>query len=152
MLLVKFQVSFKAHNSKMDNNLNIFSQIHAYKPCPFNVCCQINLKKEHFSSSKNFFLKFALGGNVLLAKMATKKAKPNGQFYLKGDDVMDFMKDQSVQNIPGINLSCFSLFLAIVTVKLVFILFCKETFFFRNLLFICKIMSIFKCIFGVFDI
>lgn len=37
--------------------------------------------------------------------MATKKAKPNGQFYLKGEDVMDFMKDQSVQNIPGINLS-----------------------------------------------
>lgn len=101
MLLVKFQVSFKAHNSKMDNNLNIFSQIHAYRPCPLNVCCQINLKKEHFSS-KNFFLKFVLGGNVLLAKMATKKAKPNGQFYLKGDDVMDFMKDQSVQNIPGI--------------------------------------------------
>lgn len=103
----------------MDNNLNIFSQIHAYKPCPFNVCCQINLKKEHFSS-KNFFLKFVLGGNVLLAKMATKKAKPNGQFYLKGDDVMDFMKDQSVQNIPGINLSCFSSFLAIVTVTIGF--------------------------------
>lgn len=129
MLLVKFQVSFKAHNSEMDNNLNIFSQIHAYKPCPFNVCCQINLKKEHFSS-KNFFLKFVLGGNVLLAKMATKKAKPNGQFYLKGDDVMDFMKDQSVQNIPGINLSCFSSFLAIVTVTIGFyIFFIKKIFF-----------------------
>lgn len=46
-----------------------------------------------------------MGGNVLLAKMATKKAKPNGQFYLKGEDVMDFMKDQSVQNIPGVGWS-----------------------------------------------
>jgi hypothetical protein len=33
--------------------------------------------------------------------MATKKAKPNGQFYLKEEDVLDFMKEQSVQNIPG---------------------------------------------------
>lgn len=48
--------------------------------------------------------------------MATKKAKPNGQFYLKGKDVIDFMNDQSVQNIPGINLSCFNSLLTIVTV------------------------------------
>lgn len=89
----------------------------------------LNKFKERTFFFQELFFKFVLGGNVLLAKMATKKAKPNGQFYLKGDDVMDFMKDQSVQNIPGINLSCFSLFLAIVTVKLVFILFCKETFF-----------------------
>lgn len=60
--------------------------------------------------------------------MATKKAKPNGQFYLKGKDVMDFMKDQSVQNIPGINLACFNSFLTIVTVIIGFILFYKETF------------------------
>ncbi|XP_061163999.1 DNA repair protein REV1-like [Saccostrea echinata] len=46
-----------------------------------------------------------MGGNILLAKMATKKAKPNGQFYLKEADVMDFMKDQSVQNIPGVGWS-----------------------------------------------
>lgn len=37
----------------------------------------------------------------MLAKMATRKAKPNGQFYLRGDDVLEFMKEQSVQNIPG---------------------------------------------------
>lgn len=61
-----------------------------------------NKFKERTFFFQELFFKFVLGGNVLLAKMATKKAKPNGQFYLKGDDVMDFMKDQSVQNIPGI--------------------------------------------------
>ena len=37
----------------------------------------------------------------MLAKMATRKAKPNGQFYLRGNDVLEFMKEQSVQSIPG---------------------------------------------------
>ncbi|XP_062595150.1 DNA repair protein REV1-like [Saccostrea cucullata] len=46
-----------------------------------------------------------MGGNILLAKMATKKAKPNGQFYLKEADIIDFMKEQSVQNIPGVGWS-----------------------------------------------
>lgn len=79
-----------------------------------------NIFKERTCFFQGLFFLFVLGGNVLLAKMATKKAKPNGQFYLKGDDVMDFMKDQSAQNIPGINLSCFSSFLAIVTVTIGF--------------------------------
>ena len=37
----------------------------------------------------------------MLAKMATRKAKPNGQYYLKSEEVLEFMSEQSVQNIPG---------------------------------------------------
>ena len=33
--------------------------------------------------------------------MATRKAKPNGQYYLKSEEVLEFMSEQSVQNIPG---------------------------------------------------
>jgi nucleotidyltransferase/DNA polymerase involved in DNA repair len=35
--------------------------------------------------------------------MATRKAKPNGQYHLKLRDVIDFMKEQSVKDIPGKN-------------------------------------------------
>lgn len=33
--------------------------------------------------------------------MATRKAKPNGQYHLKPDEVVEFMKEQSVKDIPG---------------------------------------------------
>lgn len=83
--------------------------------------------------------------------MATKKAKPNGQFYLKGEDVMDFMKDQSVQNIPGINLSsdnCHSYnWILYCFIKITFIRKVSQKHWFKNILYKCKIMSIFNCIF-----
>jgi hypothetical protein len=44
-----------------------------------------------------------VGSNILQAKMATRKAKPNGQYHLKLRDVIDFMKEQSVKDIPGKN-------------------------------------------------
>ncbi|XP_052102079.1 DNA repair protein REV1-like isoform X1 [Mytilus californianus] len=46
-----------------------------------------------------------LGGNILQAKMATRKAKPNGQYQLKPEDVVEFMKEQSVRDIPGVGWS-----------------------------------------------
>ncbi|KAK3580894.1 hypothetical protein CHS0354_008176 [Potamilus streckersoni] len=46
-----------------------------------------------------------LAPNILLAKMATKKAKPNGQFYLTSEDVKDFIVSQSVKDIPGVGWS-----------------------------------------------
>lgn len=45
--------------------------------------------------------------NVLLAKLATKKAKPNGFFFLH-NDVDDFMKEMKVTAIPGIGRSVHS--------------------------------------------
>ncbi|KAK9507032.1 hypothetical protein O3M35_008863 [Rhynocoris fuscipes] len=42
------------------------------------------------------------GGNRLLARLATKKAKPNGQFYLKDDDVVELMFSLPVSELPGV--------------------------------------------------
>jgi hypothetical protein len=33
--------------------------------------------------------------------MATRKAKPNGQYHLEQEDVLHFMKDQPVKDLPG---------------------------------------------------
>ncbi|XP_055493148.1 DNA repair protein REV1 isoform X2 [Leucoraja erinacea] len=43
-----------------------------------------------------------MGSNILLARMATRKAKPNGQYYLKSEEVDDFIRDQLVSSLPGV--------------------------------------------------
>ena len=43
-----------------------------------------------------------IGGNILLAKVALRKAKPAGQYQLKPEDVLDFIGGLEVQNLPGV--------------------------------------------------
>lgn len=43
-----------------------------------------------------------IGGNILQAKLALRKAKPAGQFQLKPDQVLDFIGDFTVQQLPGV--------------------------------------------------
>lgn len=42
------------------------------------------------------------GGNRLQARLATKKAKPDGQFFLTEDLVEDFMFDIKLNDLPGV--------------------------------------------------
>uniref|UniRef100_A0A8C7KI86 DNA repair protein REV1 n=1 Tax=Oncorhynchus kisutch TaxID=8019 RepID=A0A8C7KI86_ONCKI len=37
----------------------------------------------------------SVGSNILLARMATRKAKPNGQYLLRSEEVDDFIRDQT---------------------------------------------------------
>ncbi|KAG9339445.1 hypothetical protein JZ751_023582 [Albula glossodonta] len=46
-----------------------------------------------------------MASNILLARMATRKAKPNGQYYLKPEEVDDFIRDQPVTSLPGVGRS-----------------------------------------------
>lgn len=43
-----------------------------------------------------------IGGNILLAKLALRKAKPAGQFQLKPEEVLDFIGELEVQRLPGV--------------------------------------------------
>ncbi|XP_058390450.1 DNA repair protein REV1 isoform X2 [Diceros bicornis minor] len=43
-----------------------------------------------------------IGSNILLARMATRKAKPDGQYHLKPEEVDDFIRGQLVTNLPGV--------------------------------------------------
>ncbi|KAJ5832919.1 hypothetical protein N7474_001230 [Penicillium riverlandense] len=43
-----------------------------------------------------------IGGNILLAKVALRKAKPAGQFQLKPDDILEFIGNLTVQDLPGV--------------------------------------------------
>uniref|UniRef100_A0A8C3H972 DNA repair protein REV1 n=1 Tax=Chrysemys picta bellii TaxID=8478 RepID=A0A8C3H972_CHRPI len=46
-----------------------------------------------------------MGSNILLARMATRKAKPDGQYHLKPEEVDDFIRGQLVSNLPGVGRS-----------------------------------------------
>ncbi|KAK0515397.1 hypothetical protein JMJ35_002776 [Cladonia borealis] len=43
-----------------------------------------------------------IGGNILLAKVALRKAKPAGQYHLKPEEVLDFLGGLTVQELPGV--------------------------------------------------
>ncbi|XP_074551111.1 DNA repair protein REV1 [Halichoeres trimaculatus] len=43
-----------------------------------------------------------MGCNILLARLATRKAKPEGQFFLKSEEVDDFIRDLPVTSLPGV--------------------------------------------------
>ncbi|OCT95301.1 DNA repair protein REV1 [Xenopus laevis] len=43
-----------------------------------------------------------IGSNILLARMATRHAKPDGQYHLKPEEVDDFIRGQLVNNLPGV--------------------------------------------------
>ncbi|KAM6985104.1 DNA repair protein REV1 [Aplochiton taeniatus] len=46
-----------------------------------------------------------MGSNILLARMATRKAKPDGHYFLRSEEVDDFIRDQSVNSLPGVGRS-----------------------------------------------
>ncbi|XP_075708747.1 DNA repair protein REV1 [Rhinoderma darwinii] len=46
-----------------------------------------------------------MGSNILLARMATRRAKPDGQYHLKPEDVDDFIRGQLVSTLPGVGRS-----------------------------------------------
>ena len=43
-----------------------------------------------------------IGGNILLAKVALRKAKPMGQYHVKPEMVLEFLGELNVQDLPGV--------------------------------------------------
>lgn len=43
-----------------------------------------------------------IGGNILLAKIALRKAKPAGQYQLRPEEVLDFIGELEVTKLPGV--------------------------------------------------
>ncbi|EXJ91393.1 DNA repair protein REV1 [Capronia coronata CBS 617.96] len=43
-----------------------------------------------------------IGGNILLAKVALRKAKPAGQHLIKPEEVLDFLGELTVTELPGV--------------------------------------------------
>jgi DNA repair protein REV1 len=43
-----------------------------------------------------------IGGNILLAKVALRKAKPAGQYQIKPEEVLNFIGQLQIQDLPGV--------------------------------------------------
>ncbi|KAI9850325.1 MAG: deoxycytidyl transferase [Thelocarpon superellum] len=43
-----------------------------------------------------------IGGNILLAKVALRKAKPAGQYHIKPEEALDFLATLPVRDLPGV--------------------------------------------------
>ncbi|XP_063161039.1 DNA repair protein REV1 isoform X2 [Candoia aspera] len=43
-----------------------------------------------------------IGSNILLARLATRQAKPDGQYHLKPEEVDDFIRSQLIIHLPGV--------------------------------------------------
>lgn len=43
-----------------------------------------------------------IGGNILLAKVALRRAKPAGQYQIKPEEALDFLEELKVENLPGV--------------------------------------------------
>ncbi|KAI9564501.1 hypothetical protein GHT06_008240 [Daphnia sinensis] len=46
-----------------------------------------------------------MGPNMLMARLATKKAKPNGLFYIQKEQMAEFMKSHKIEDLPGVGRS-----------------------------------------------
>lgn len=46
-----------------------------------------------------------IGSNRIQARMATKQAKPNGQYYLIPTEVVSYFKDIQITDLPGVGRS-----------------------------------------------
>lgn len=43
-----------------------------------------------------------IGGNILLAKVALRRAKPAGQYQIKPEEVLEFLGELKVEDLPGV--------------------------------------------------
>ncbi|KAK2766297.1 deoxycytidyl transferase [Arachnomyces sp. PD_36] len=58
--------------------------------------------RDSIKESTGCAVSVGIGGNILQAKLALRKAKPAGQFQLKPDQVLDFIGGLTVKDLPGV--------------------------------------------------
>ncbi|KAJ5184013.1 DNA repair protein Rev1 [Penicillium capsulatum] len=61
--------------------------------------------RDSVKDKTNCDVSVGIGGNILQAKVALRKAKPAGQFQLKPDAVLDFIGGLDVRDLPGVGYS-----------------------------------------------
>ncbi|KAL2123239.1 hypothetical protein VTJ04DRAFT_3694 [Mycothermus thermophilus] len=60
-----------------------------------------NLRAE-IKKTTDCHVSVGIGGNILLAKVALRKAKPAGQHQIRPEEVLDVLADLRVQDLPGV--------------------------------------------------
>ncbi|KAL9611662.1 MAG: hypothetical protein Q9167_003691 [Letrouitia subvulpina] len=58
--------------------------------------------RERIKETTGCAVSVGIGSNILLAKLALRKAKPAGQYHVKPDQVLEFVGAVTVQELPGV--------------------------------------------------
>ncbi len=58
--------------------------------------------RESIKSRTGCAVSVGIGGNILLAKVALRRAKPAGQYQIKPEEVLEFLGALTVQELPGV--------------------------------------------------
>lgn len=58
--------------------------------------------RDRVKSTTGCAVSVGIGGNILLAKVALRKAKPAGQYQIKPEEVLHFVGNLTVQELPGV--------------------------------------------------
>lgn len=58
--------------------------------------------REVIKAKTDCHVSVGMGANILLAKVALRKAKPAGQYQIKPDEVLDILGELAVESLPGV--------------------------------------------------
>lgn len=58
--------------------------------------------RERVKQKTGCHVSVGIGGNILLAKVALRRAKPAGQYQIKPEEVLDFLGELKVEDLPGV--------------------------------------------------
>ncbi|KJZ73521.1 hypothetical protein HIM_07077 [Hirsutella minnesotensis 3608] len=61
--------------------------------------------REQIKAKTGCAVSIGIGGNILQAKIALRRAKPAGQFQLKPEEVLDVVGELKVEDLPGVSYS-----------------------------------------------
>jgi len=67
--------------------------------------CELRVLQDDIEAELRCTASAGISQNIMLARMATRMAKPNGQYYLKPGDVLGFLANEAVRNLPGVGWS-----------------------------------------------
>ena len=65
----------------------------------------VQAARDEIKASTGCTVSAGVGQNMLLARMATRVAKPNGQFFLSAEEAWKFLGGQRVNDLPGVGYS-----------------------------------------------
>ncbi|KAK0618113.1 hypothetical protein B0T17DRAFT_324197 [Bombardia bombarda] len=61
-----------------------------------------SMLREKVKSKTDCHVSVGIGGNILLAKVALRKAKPAGQYQIRPEEVSDILGELRVEDLPGV--------------------------------------------------
>ncbi|MFH4982473.1 hypothetical protein AB6A40_009182 [Gnathostoma spinigerum] len=67
-----------------------------------DVMSTVNVIRRHIQEETGCAASVGIGSSVLIARLATRHAKPNGQLLVRNSEIEEFIKKERISDLPGI--------------------------------------------------